>query len=152
MRPAAEPLGGHEGRAGVTRGRAGASAGAGIGADDTRAAILAAVDFVIDNAVPLSAIALGVLVLVGLVVLGIAGLRLWRTIKRVKAKVTAASDLLMAEADRLQESLAHLPDRQAELQDAIASLQGRAAALQVLAASAGDAIQVLRAPLRFVGR
>jgi HAMP domain-containing protein len=108
--------------------------------------------FAIDNAVALSAIALGVLVLAGLAVLGIAGFRLWRTLTRVKRRIAAASDALLAEADRLQQSLAALPDRQAEVQEAVASLQRRAAALSVLAASAGEAVQVLRAPLRFVGR
>lgn len=109
-------------------------------------------EFVVDNAVPLSAIALGILVLAGLTVLGIAGLRLWRVVKRVKARATEASDRLLAEADRLQRSLDALPERQAELQEAIASLQRRAAALSVLASSAGEAVKVLREPLRFVGR
>ena len=41
-------------------------------------------DFIVDNAVPLSAIVLGVLVLAALVVLAISGLRLWRVIKTTK--------------------------------------------------------------------
>lgn len=123
-----------------------------IAADPTPAAILPAVDFVVDNAVPLSAIALGVLVLLGLAVLGIAGLRLWRIIKAVKARLGEAAESLAAEGDRLQESLAQMPERQAELQESIASLQRRAAVLAVLARTAGDASQVLRAPLRFIGR
>lgn len=109
-------------------------------------------DYLIDNAVALSAIALGVLVLAGLAALGIAGFRLWRTLMRAKGRVTAASDALLAEADRLQRSLDALPDRQAEVQEAIASLQRRAAVLGVLGASASEAMQTLRAPLRFVGR
>jgi hypothetical protein len=110
------------------------------------------VDFVVDNAVALSAIALGVLVLAALAVLGIAGWRLWRVVKRAQARVAEAAAVLAAENDRLQAALAALPDRQQELQASIRSLQGRVAALGVLAASAGQAAEVLRGPLRLIGR
>ncbi|WP_217921758.1 hypothetical protein [Miltoncostaea oceani] len=109
-------------------------------------------DVVWDNAVGLSAILLGLLVVAGLAVLGIAGFRLWRVVRRAQTRVTEAGAALTAEADRLQASLAALPDRQAEMGAAVASLQRRAAALGVLATSAGQAAEVLRAPLRYIGR
>lgn len=109
-------------------------------------------DYVVDNAVPLSAILLGVVVLGGLIVLGLAAWSAWRVVRRAQKRVGVAAADLAAESDRLQASLAALPDRQAELQAAVASLSARIAALGVLAGSAGRAAEVLRTPLRFIGR
>jgi hypothetical protein len=109
------------------------------------------VDFIVDNAVPLSAILLGVLVLIGLVVLVIAGLRLWRVVKAAQARVSIAGELLSAEAERLQAALAAMPERQAELQRELTSLSQRVTALGVLASHAGEAAQTLRYPLRYLG-
>jgi len=108
------------------------------------------VDFIVDNAVPLSAILLGVLVLAGLAVLAIAGLRLWRIVKAAQNRVSIAGELLTAETERLQAALAAMPERQAELQREITSLSQRASALGVLARHAGEAAQALRAPQRFL--
>ena len=66
-------------------------------------------DFLGDNAVPIAAIIFGVLVLAGLVILGLAALRLWRGIKGVQRQLLRAGGALAAEADRLQESLARQP-------------------------------------------
>jgi HAMP domain-containing protein len=109
-------------------------------------------DFIVNNAVQLSAIALGVLVLAGLAALGIAGFRLWRVVRAAQERVGEVGAQLAAEGDRLQASLAALPDRQAEVQASIISLQRRVAALAVLSSSAGQAAAVLRAPLRYLGR
>ena len=105
-----------------------------------------------DNAVPLAAIALLLLVLGGLLVVALAGLRLWRRVRAVQRRIAVAGAELNAEVERLNAAQARMPERQAELQAAIESLQGRAAALGVLASSAGDAVAVLRAPLRYIGR
>lgn len=109
-------------------------------------------DFIVDNAVAISAVILGALVLLGLLVLAIAGWRLWRVISATKARVGEAGAALAAEGERLQAALDELPGRQAELQGAIDSLGRRAAALGVLASSASEAAEVLRAPLRYIGR
>jgi hypothetical protein len=108
------------------------------------------VDFIVDNAVPLSAIVLGVLVLAGLAVLAIAGLRLWRVVKAAQARVSIAGELLAAESERLQAALAAMPERRAELQREMTSLSQRARALGVLAQHAGEAAQTLRAPLSYL--
>lgn len=122
------------------------------GPHDTRAAILGSVDVIVDNAVALSAILLGVLVVGSLVVLGIAGLRLWRVVRAAQRRVGEAGAALAAEGERLQAAVDAMPARQAELQGSIESLGNRAAALGVLARSAGEAAAVLRAPLRYIGR
>ena len=44
-----------------------------------------------------------------------------------------------------------MPERQAELQGEIRSLQHRVAALGVLARSASEALNALRAPIRYFG-
>jgi hypothetical protein len=110
------------------------------------------VDFIVDNAVPLSAIVLGALVVLGLLILVVAGLRLWRAVKGAQARVSIAGEALSAEADRLQAALAAMPERRAELQREIASLSQRVKALGVLARHASEAAETLRYPLRYLGR
>lgn len=109
-------------------------------------------DFVVDNAVPLSAIFLGVVVLGSLAVLGVAGWRAWKVVRAAQKRMTTAAAALAAEGERLSAATAALPERQAELQAALSSLQRRAAVLQVLGASASEAIAVLKSPLRYLGR
>jgi hypothetical protein len=109
------------------------------------------VDFVTDNGPALAAIAFGVLVLVGLIVLGVRALMLWRAIKAAKRAVETHLAALTAEADRLSSELARLPERQAELQRAIAVLQSRIGYAKVLAEHAGEAMATLRSPLRYLG-
>ncbi|HSJ74350.1 MAG TPA: hypothetical protein VK904_08530 [Miltoncostaeaceae bacterium] len=106
-------------------------------------------DFIVDNAVALSAIFLGVVVLAALAVLALAGLRLWRRARAAQKRVGREGDALSAQADRLSAALAAMPERQAELQAELQSLQQRVAALGVLARSAAEARRVLRAPLRY---
>jgi hypothetical protein len=110
------------------------------------------VDFIADNAVAISAIILGVLVLGSLGVLALRGLRFWRLVKRTRTTVMRHADALTAETDRLTAALEAMPRRQAELQGSLASLQRRAAVLGVLASHAAQAAQALRAPLRYIGR
>jgi Flp pilus assembly protein TadB len=107
------------------------------------------VDFVVDNAVALAAIFLGVVVLAALAVLAVAGLRLWRRTRAVQKRIGRESEALAAQTDRLSAALAAMPERQAELQGEIQSLQRRVAALAVLARSTSEAQKVLRAPLRY---
>lgn len=109
-------------------------------------------DYLVDNAVPLSAIALGALVLMGLAVLGTAALRLWGAIKVARRRAGAAAADLMAEADRLQIAAAALPARNEELGAAIQDLAVRARVLGVLTGALGEAVAVLRAPLTYIGR
>ena len=106
--------------------------------------------FIVDHAVPLSAIVLLVLVLASLAVLGIAALRLWRAVRVVQRRVSAAGAELAAEGERLSQAVERMPERQAELQGAIRSLQARVDALTVLAQTAANASAVLRSPLRYL--
>jgi hypothetical protein len=110
------------------------------------------VDFIVDNAVALAAIAFGVLVVAGLVVLVVAGLRLWRSIRAAQRAGAEAGRALAAEAARLSASVEALPARQQEVRVALAGLSMRAAALAVIARHAGEAVKTLRAPLRYLGR
>ncbi len=105
-----------------------------------------------DNAVWLSALALLALVLVSLAVLALSGWRLFKVLKATQKRIGAAAATLSAEADRLSAAMAALPDRQAEVQNAVASLGMRVRVLGVLATAASDAADVLRAPLRYIGR
>lgn len=109
-------------------------------------------DFLADNAVPIAAMVFGVLVLAGLVVLGFAGLRLWRALKAVQRQISGAAGALSAEVALLSDSLARLPERQAEVQGSLAALSQRVAVLRALASHASEAAAILRSPLRYVGR
>lgn len=105
-----------------------------------------------DNAVWLSALVLLALVLASLLVLGLSGWRLFKVLKGTQKRIGAAAATLSAEADRLSAAMAALPDRQAEVQEAVAALGVRVRILGLLASTAADAADVLRAPLRYVGR
>lgn len=109
-------------------------------------------DFLDDNAVATAAIVFGILVLAGLVVLGVAALRLWRVLKMVQRQVARAGGALSAEVAQLSEALARLPERQAELQGSLEVLSRRATALGVLVSHASEAAAILRSPLRYLGR
>ena len=98
---------------------------------------------------PSRRIFLGVLVLIALGVLAITGFGLWRRARAAQKRIERESEALTAQTDRLSAALERMPERQAELQDEIASLQARIAALQVLADSASEAVDTLRAPLRY---
>jgi hypothetical protein len=110
------------------------------------------VDFVVDNAVWLSALLMLALILVGLLVLGLSGFRLWRVLKATQKRIGAGAAALSAEADRLSVAMAALPERQAEVQDAVARLAVKVRVLGVLARAASEAAAVLRAPLNYLGR
>ena len=105
-----------------------------------------------DNAVWLSALVLLALVLAALLVLGLSGLRLFRVLKSTQKRIGAVAATLSAEAERLSAAMAALPERQAEVQDAVAALGVRVRVLGVLTSAAADAAEVLRAPLRYIGR
>lgn len=105
-----------------------------------------------DNAVWLSALVLLALVLAALLVLGLSGLRLFRVLKATQKRIGAAAATLSAEAERLSAAMAALPERQAEVQEAVAALGVRVRVLGVLTSAAADAAEVLRAPLRYIGR
>ncbi len=105
-----------------------------------------------DNAVWLSALVLLALVLASLVVLGLSGWRLFKVLKATQTRMGAAAASLSAEAERLSAAMAALPDRQAEVQDAVAALGMRIRILGLLASAASDAADVLRSPLRYIGR
>lgn len=109
-------------------------------------------DFVVDNAVPLSAILLGVMVVAGLLVLVLSALSLWRSLRAAQARIADQAKALEAEGRRLSAAVEALPARQEELAAQLASLSRRLAALMVLARSASGAAAVLRAPLRYLGR
>jgi uncharacterized protein YlxW (UPF0749 family) len=111
----------------------------------------AAVDWLADHGPAVAAIAFGVLVLAGLIVLGVRALMLWRAIKAAKRAVETHLAALTAEADKLSAELARLPERQAELQRAISALQSRISYARVLAEHAGEAMATLRSPLRYLG-
>lgn len=114
-------------------------------------AILAAVNWLIDNAVLVSFLVGAVAVVLALIVLAV---RAWGAYVRVRAATTALSQAggaLAEDVNRVTLALAALPERQLEVQQAITDLQARAAAVGVLARHAIAAQRILRSPLWFVG-
>lgn len=115
-------------------------------------AILAAVNWLIDNAILMSFLVALAAVLAALIVLAV---RIRGAYCRVRTATTALSEagrVLAEDVNRVTAALAALPDRQTEVQQAIADLSQRAAAVGVLARHAMVAQRILRSPLWFVGR
>jgi hypothetical protein len=116
------------------------------------AVILAAVDFVVDHAVGLSAILLGVLVVTGIAVVVVRGLSLLRSTRRAQARVAEHMAVLNAEAARAQVGMERLTEGQEELARELERLSARLAVARVLARHTSEAVSILRAPLRYLGR
>lgn len=107
-------------------------------------------DYLVDNAVALSAIFLGVVVLIALAIAAFAGFRLWRTVKRTQRIVTERAAVLTAEADRITGAIDRLPQRQGEIAASVALLRTRAQAVGVIGRAAAEALVILRQPLRYL--
>lgn len=107
-------------------------------------------DFLFDNAVALSAIFLGAVVLIGLAAAAFAGFRLWRTIKRTRRTLEERVATLTAEADRITEALDRLPQRQGEIGASVALLRARMQGVGVVGRAASEALVVLRQPMRYL--
>lgn len=105
-----------------------------------------------DNIIMVSAIFLGVAVLIGLIALAITGLRLWFAFKAAKARIDLQVEGLTARLEITERLQAQLPERQMALEGAIADLQMQANTLSTLASHAGEAVSILRSPLDYLRR
>ncbi len=115
-------------------------------------AILAAVNWLIDNAVLVSFLVGLVAVVVALVVLAVRARGAYVRVRAATKTLSEAGAALSEDVTRVTTALAALPERQLEVQQAITDLQQRAAAAGVLARHAVAAQRILRSPLWFVGR
>ena len=109
-------------------------------------------DWVTENFVGLAAIALGVLVIVGITVAVVRGIRLYRTAMWAQGIAAEHVAVISAEAARAQATMDRVNENQAILQANLESLAAQLALAKALASHASDAIAVLRAPLRYLGR
>lgn len=109
-------------------------------------------DTLVDYSFPVAAIIFGAAIVIGLIVLIVAGLRLWSRARSAQRRLDAGRVGLEASLDRLEASQAALPRRQEELQGEIAGLQAEIEQLRILAKYAGEAQEALRSPLRYLGR
>lgn len=105
-----------------------------------------------DNIIMASAIFLGLCVLVGLIALGITGLRLYRQFRRTNARVEEPMERLTSSLETTERLQAQIPVKQEALDSSLAELQVQAKALGILASHAGAAVAILRAPIKYVGR
>jgi len=111
------------------------------------------VSWIGDNLVASAAILLGFLVIVSAAFLALRGLQLWRAIKTSKSTVEPKAEQLSADAERLQAKVAELTERRVpEVAGTVESLQKSLAGVKVVAGAAGEAVRVLTAPLRYLGR
>lgn len=109
-------------------------------------------DFVVDHAIALSAIFLGVVVIVGLVIMVVRGVVLYRVAKRAQGRVAEHVAVLTAESDRAQAGLERVTQGQEELTRELDRLGARLAVAKVLSRHVADAMAILRAPLKYLGR
>lgn len=114
-------------------------------------AILAPVNWLIDNAVLVSFLVGLVAVLAALVILAVRIHGAYVTVRAATTTLSTAGGALAEDVSRVSAALAALPERQLEVQQAITDLQQRAAAVGVLARYAIAAQRILRSPLWFVG-
>jgi len=105
-----------------------------------------------DNIIMVSAIFLGLCVLVGLIALGVTGLRLYRQFRRTNARVEEPMERLTASLEATERLQAQIPVKQEALDRNLAELQAQAKAIRILASNASAAITILREPLKYVGR
>jgi hypothetical protein len=106
-----------------------------------------------DNLVASAAILLGFLVIVSAAFLAIRGLQLWRAVKASKSAVEPTAERLTADAEQLQAKVAALTERRLpEVTGTVESLQKSLAGVKVVAGAASEAVRVLTAPLRYLGR
>lgn len=109
-------------------------------------------DWLRDNAIELSAIFLGVVVVVALIVLAAQAARLWLRTRAARRRLDAGRVGLEASLEQLEQKQAALPRRQAELDEQVGRLQSEIEALKVLVRYAAEASDALRSPLRYLGR
>jgi enoyl-[acyl-carrier-protein] reductase (NADH) len=109
-------------------------------------------DFLVDNAVLLSAIICLVAIVGGGAILAWRILAILRTIKRTKKTIGVAAGALAADVKRVSDAVGALPQRQTEIAAALAQLQTSAGAAGIVAKHAMVARRALRAPLTYLGR
>jgi hypothetical protein len=105
-----------------------------------------------DNIVAVSAIFLGLCVLVGLIALAVTGTRMYRQFRRTNARVAEPMERLTASLETTERLQAEIPLRQEALDVSLAELQVQARAIGILASHASEAMTILRSPLKYVGR
>jgi chromosome segregation ATPase len=110
------------------------------------------VDTLVDYSFPVAAIFFGAMVVLGVIILLVAGLRLWSRVSAARRRLDAGRVGLETSLERLEAAQAALPRRQEELQGEMAALQADIEQLKVLARYAGEAQEALRSPLRYLGR
>lgn len=109
-------------------------------------------DFVVDHAVALSAIFLGVVVIAGVATVVVRGLALLRATRRAQGRVADQVAVLGTESARAQAGMERVTQGQEELARELERLGARLALARVLSQHLAEAAAILRAPLRYLGR
>lgn len=109
-------------------------------------------DFLVDHAIALSAIFLGLAIITGLVLMVLRGWGLFRATKRAQGRVAEHVAVLSAEAERAQVGMERVTQGQEDLAHELDRLGARLAVAKVLSRHITDAAAILRAPLKYLGR
>lgn len=117
-----------------------------------RLAILLAVDWLSAHLVLVAGLAAAAIVLVAVAVLVIVAVRTWRSTRAVLSAAGGEVSALTERADAAQARAGTLSERLAELGEAREGLDREVAVAKVLATHLGRALDILRAPLRALGR
>jgi hypothetical protein len=108
--------------------------------------------FLSDHAVLIAGILAAVIVAVAALFALKRGLALKREVGARSRRLGENVSAIEASAHRAEEATSRLPDRQAELQRELEALSRHVRVLRVLADALSTALNVLRAPLRYIGR
>lgn len=105
-----------------------------------------------DNAVWVAAAIAVVAVLGAIAFAALRGWKLYRAVRAETRRVNTQVGVLTAGADRLQQRVADIQSRPVEMQQSIDQIRRHVAVLSLLGRHAAAAQQVLRGPLRYLGR
>lgn len=108
--------------------------------------------WVADHLVLLAALTAAGLLIGGILMLLVAGLRAWRVSRRAMTSIGGEAASLTRAAEAAQARVADLSARGEELAGAREDLDRQIAVVRVIGEHLGRAIAILRAPLRAIGR
>ena len=109
-------------------------------------------DFIVDHAVAISAVIFGAVILLGIVVAIVAGVRMWRRMSSAHGRLAPAAAELGEATERAQQRLEALPQRGEDLEAAVQELQLQIEAVSAIANAAAEAADTFRSPVRYLGR
>jgi len=110
------------------------------------------VDWLRDNMVLVAGLLLVALVVIGVILVVLRGLALWRTVREAQAEVEPRMAQIDAGVVQFEQGIQRIEQHQVALNDAVKRLDEQATELRLVTMRLFAAVNALRAPLRYLGR